>query len=74
FSSDLSFLEGIIDDNPTRIGTYLPSISCPIVSSTSIENINDVMCLITAIDSSRPIMSRILELNPRRIAQLFPLI
>tara|TARA_B110000977_G_scaffold200519_1_gene291357 strand:- start:2768 stop:3964 length:1197 start_codon:yes stop_codon:yes gene_type:complete len=74
FSSDLSFLEGIIDDNPTRIGTYLPSISCPIVSSSSVENINDVICLITAIDSSRPIMSRILELNPRRIAQLFPLI
>lgn len=74
FSSDLSFLEGIIDDNPIRVGTYLPSISCPIVSSSSVENINEVICLITAIDSSRPIIRRLLELNPRRIAQLFPLI
>ena len=73
-SSDFSFFQGIIDDNIARVGTYLPSISCPIISSASVGNLNEAVCLITAIDSSRPIMKRLLELRPRRIAQLFPLI
>lgn len=72
--SDLSFVKAIIDDNQSRIGRYLPAISCPIVSSESVPDISDSICLITAIDSSRPIMQRVLELNPRRIGQLFPLI
>ena len=72
--SDLSFMKGIIDDNESRIGTYLPTINCPTVSSESVSNLSESICVVTAIDSSRPILKRILDLNPRRIAQLFPVI
>ena len=71
---DLSIFEGIIDDDPNRIGQYLPGISCPIVSLESVPDLSDSVCVITAIDSSRSILNRVLELKPRRIGQLFPLI
>jgi hypothetical protein len=65
--SDLSFLQGIIDDNPDRVGSFLPSVNTPIIASTEIDNINKIMVMITALDSSRSIMKRLLELSPRRI-------
>ena len=65
--SDLNFLDGIIDDNLDRVGTFLPSISAEIVSSDSVESLNDATILITALDSTRPILKRLLDLSPRRI-------
>ncbi len=65
--SNLNFLDGIIDDNPDRVGTFLPDVSAEIVSSDTIEFIEDTTILITALDSTRPILKRLLDLSPRRI-------
>ena len=65
--SDLGFLDGIIDDNPERVGTFLPSITTPIVSSKTIKDFSEAIILITALDSTRPILRRLLDLSPKRI-------
>jgi len=65
--SDMSFLKGIIDDNSDRVGTFLPGVEAPIVSSESVENIQDSVVMITALDSTRPILRRLLDISPRRI-------
>jgi hypothetical protein len=72
--TDLSFMQGIIDDNETRLGTFLPNIKCPTIAPGSVKDLKDSLCLITAIDSARPILARLLDLQPRRIAHLFPFI
>ena len=65
--SDLTFLEGILDDNPDRAGTFLPNISAPIIPTSQAKNIEDSVVMITALDSARSILRRILDLSPRRI-------
>lgn len=65
--NDLSFLEGIIDDNPDRVGTRLPSVNCPIIRADKINNFQDIGVVITALDSARPILRRLLDLSPRRL-------
>jgi len=65
--SDMSFLKGIIDDNPDRVGKFLPGVEAPIVSSESVVNIKDSVVMITALDSTRPILRRLLDISPRRI-------
>jgi len=65
--SDLSFMQGILDDNPNRVGTQLPGVASPIISVAEAENLTDSAIMITALDSMRPIMKKVIELNPRRI-------
>ncbi len=65
--TDFSFIEGIIDDNPDRVGRFLPNIVSPIISSKNLKNINEACIFICALDSTRPILKRITDLNPRKI-------
>ena len=65
--TDLSFIEGIIDDNPDRVGQFLPNIEAPIISSENLKNIDESCIFISALDSTRPILKRIIDLNPRKI-------
>ena len=71
--SNLEFMKAIIDDNSERIGTYLPYINSPIISVNDVDIENSTI-VITALDSSRNLMKRILELNPRRIFSLSSII
>ena len=65
--SDLSFLSGIIDDNSDRVGSFLPSVKAPIILPIDAKNIENSIVMLTALDSARPILKRLLELSPRRI-------
>ncbi len=66
--SDFGFMSGILDDNPERIGCRLPSIR-PRILAPSEANLADSVVMVTALDSSRALLRRILALNPRRIIQ-----
>jgi hypothetical protein len=59
--------KAIMDDNPDRIGRYFPELPVPIIVPSAAEAIGDAGVVITALDSSRPIMQRLLQLNPRTI-------
>jgi len=60
-------ISGIIDDNPRRQNKYYPDLGIKIFSLSEISNISDSTIVISALDSSRPILNRLLELNPRTI-------
>ena len=60
-------ISGIIDDNPRRQNKYYPDIEISISSLAEVSNISDSTIVISALDSSRPILNRLLQLNPRTI-------
>jgi hypothetical protein len=64
--TDLGFMEAILDDNPDRANTRLPTVK-PIIRPPQEGELNDAAVMITALDSARPIMQRLINLNPRRI-------
>jgi hypothetical protein len=65
--SKLEFLEAILDDNNERTGKRLIGVDSPIVSPNQVTNLEDATVIITALDSMRPILRRLIELSPRRI-------
>jgi hypothetical protein len=65
--SDLGFLEAILDDNNERVGKFLPGISSPVVAPSQIINFSDAAIIVTALDSMRPILRRLMDLSPRRL-------
>jgi hypothetical protein len=68
FSNEaIAKISGIIDDNPRRQNKYYPDLEIKIFSLSEISNISDSTIVISALDSSRPILNRLLELNPRTI-------
>ncbi len=64
--SDLDFMEAILDDNFDRNMTKLPGVS-PFIRTPLDGEIENAAIMITALDSTRPIMRRLLAENPRRI-------
>ncbi len=60
-------ISGIIDDNPKRQNKYYPDLEIKVFSLSEVSNISDSTIVISALDSSRPILNRLLELNPRTI-------
>jgi len=65
--SDLSVLEAILDDDPERQGRRLAGLKPEIVNPDNIKGLEECTILVTAIDSARPILKRLIELNPRHI-------
>jgi hypothetical protein len=65
--SDLSFLRAILDDNPDRVGRAYPGLPVPIANPTSAGDLSDAAIMITALDSARPILRRILHDRPRHV-------
>jgi hypothetical protein len=53
-------LTGILDDNPSRIGKYFPSINLPIIDSASTTYSGDQI-LITALDSAKALVSKAID-------------
>jgi len=64
--SKLEFMEAILDDNIERNGKYLPNI-LPEIRLPVEGEIEHSIVMITALDSTRQILQRLLSLNPRRI-------
>lgn len=64
--SDFSFVKGLYDDNPNRIGRYLPYIK-PKIEKTNEKNIKNSFVIITASEMYRPIIKRLSKINPLRI-------
>ena len=68
--SDLGFMQAILDDNQERWMSRLPGVK-PLIRGLQENELTDAAVMITALDSARPIVKRLLGLNPRRI--LYPL-
>tara|TARA_B100000963_G_C22639229_1_gene679429 strand:+ start:887 stop:2086 length:1200 start_codon:yes stop_codon:yes gene_type:complete len=64
--SDFDFVKGLYDDNPNRIGKYLPYIK-PVIQKTNGKIIKNSFVIITANEMCRPIIKRLSEINPLRI-------
>jgi len=58
---------GIIDDNPSRQNLYFPHLKQEILPSSVVNNWEAVNIVVTALDSARPILRRLLDLGPRSI-------
>ena len=67
--SNLDFISKIYDDNDDRVNKYLPYIS-PKIQKFSSSDISDAIILITALDSSKLLLKKILAHDPRRIFSL----
>lgn len=65
--SDLSFLRCIWDDNPSRNQKTYPHLPVRIRRPDPETTLEDGTVLITALDSTRPILKRLLDLKPRYI-------
>jgi len=66
-NSDLSFLKYILDDDPTREGLMYPSLPVRIKQPTKDLDLSKHSVVITALDSSRPILKRLFDLKARNI-------
>lgn len=64
--SDFDFIKGLYDDNPNRIGKYLPYIK-PKIERTNDKLIKKSFVIITANEMCRPIIKRLSKINPLRI-------
>jgi 2-polyprenyl-3-methyl-5-hydroxy-6-metoxy-1,4-benzoquinol methylase len=58
-------IKGVIDDHPDRTGKHLVGLSWPIIDIPS--DIENAGVVVTALDSQRPILKRLLALDPRVI-------
>ncbi len=65
--SALSKITGIIDDNPARQGKFYPNFGVKISSSDTFFDLEQSTIVISALDSARPILRRLIELKPRTI-------
>jgi hypothetical protein len=64
--SDLSFLKGILDDNPVRASLKYPGLS-PEISPGRDADISNETVLITALDSTEGIKRRLESIGQNRI-------
>ncbi len=60
-------ITGIIDDNPTRQGKFYPNLGLKISSSDRLVDLEESTIVVSALDSARPILRRLIELKPRTI-------
>ena len=68
--SNFSFLKALYDDNPNRIGKYLPGIK-PIIEKSNIKVIKNSFVIVTANEMCRSIIKRLTKVNPLRIVTWF---
>jgi SAM-dependent methyltransferase len=68
--TDFSEFEGVLDDNPDKTGLTYPSLQTRILAAANYPTLDKHAVLLTAADSARPILSRVVGLKARYI--LFP--
>ena len=71
--SDLGFLTAILDDDPRRDGLFYPGLSVGTRTPSEDYSLANAAALITAVDSTRPILRRLIEMNPQHLIIPFPL-
>ena len=64
--SDMSFLCGILDDNPDRAGLRYPELDVNILSSESVE-LESATVVVTALDGVRAIVPQLIKRKARKI-------
>lgn len=69
--TDLSFLESILDDDARRDGLVYPGLAPRIERPVEYSTLEGRNVLLTALDSARPILRRLIALRPKRL--LLPL-
>lgn len=65
--SDLSFLKCVLDDNPARDNLTYPHLPVWIRKPPEGMTLERAGVLITALDSLRPILKRVLSMRPRHV-------
>ena len=65
--SDLGELQAILDDNPDKSGRTYPGIATTIRPTSEFPTLKNHAVLITALDSTRPLLDRLRSLLPRYI-------
>jgi hypothetical protein len=65
--SDLSFLKGILDDDPSRNNLTYPHLPVRILQPYSDLDLRDSVVMITALDGVRAIVNRLRQFTPRFI-------
>jgi hypothetical protein len=70
--SDLGFLGAILDDDPRRDGLFYPGLAVRIRKPPEDFSLAYEAALITAVDSTRPILRRLIEMNPQQLIIPFP--
>lgn len=69
FQSDFGFLESILDDNPAKAGLSYPSIATTIRPASEKGDLQAYAVLVTACDSSRVLLPRLVGLRARYLIQ-----
>lgn len=64
--TNFEFMEYLFDDDPRRQQKFLPLVSKKI-TKTKIKYLKNHFILITGLDSSRSIIKKLIEINPKRI-------
>jgi len=72
--SDLSFLQGIIDDDRQKEGLYYSNLPLRIRHSGAIANYAQATMFITAVDNVKPIMIKLLANRPKHIVYPFHIV
>jgi 2-polyprenyl-3-methyl-5-hydroxy-6-metoxy-1,4-benzoquinol methylase len=67
--TNFKFMKYLFDDDPRRQNKYLPLINKKI-TKTKIKYIKNHFVLITGLDSSRSIIKKLIEMNPKRILSI----
>ena len=65
--SNLSELNGVIDDDPNKPGMYYLGLPSPIVHSTDVGSLRDVNIVLTAVNNARDILPKLFQLGPRNV-------
>lgn len=65
--SDLGFLSAILDDDPRRDGLFYPGLAVSTRKPPQDFSLAHAAALITAVDSTRPILRRLIDLNPQHL-------
>ena len=66
-NTGLSELTHIVDDDLNKQGLYYINLPLEIHHSSTLTNLKETTILITAIDNTRHILPKVLQLNPKRI-------
>ena len=65
--TDFGFLEAVLDDDPEKDGLTYWNLPVRVMPSDKAGNLENASVIITAVDSSGPIMKKLLSENPRQI-------
>ena len=72
--NDLSLLTAVLDDDPAKDGLYYWNLPVVIRHADSVADLEAASVFITAVDNTKPILSKLLMRRPRHIIYPFHII